>query len=107
MCWGQSRAALPGPDASRCGLQCHAMQPRLSLDPETGRTDVAVYPVWTAVSVDIFSKENTTGRHPWRLLYLPGHLSRGSEAATQRLALTITGAPPTFPPGGNSNKPGD
>ncbi|CAK6963410.1 Hypothetical predicted protein [Scomber scombrus] len=54
MCWGQSRVALPGPDVSRCGLHCHAMQPRLSLDP-----DVAVYPVWTAVSVDIFSKENT------------------------------------------------
>lgn len=38
MCWGQSRAALPGPDVSRCGLQCHAcMLPRLSLDPATGR----------------------------------------------------------------------
>lgn len=38
------------------------------------------------------------GMHPCQSLYLPGHLSWGSEAATQCLAFTITGAPPTFPP---------
>lgn len=36
---------------------------------------------------------------PWRL-------ESGSEAATQRLVLTITGAPPTFPPTDYSNNPG-
>lgn len=47
------------------------------------------------------------GMLPCQPLYLPGHLSWGSEAATQRLVFTIAGAPPTFPTGGNSNKPGD